>query len=284
MGGGDFNNKAVYVQENKKGLFVSQPSYEGKIYTDTADSVIREVFAAHQKGIQFRHEFRFGNMMSAMVRNWMVGRFLQTDYSHIAFVDFDVHFPTGTLVRLMERDVDICGAAYPYRGDPLDFPMAWLGAPGSKIYSVDPKTGKEDKAGLIEVSGIPTGCLVIKRNVLEKMIEMRPDLSYYEPALESKKAFSLFEWVRKNDLIFTEDYAFCYLARECGFRVWLDPDIDMRHVGPKRFDGNIGKWLEGAYAAEEAAKVRTDAMSDGMKKILKFNDDIAAEAKRKAAA
>lgn len=255
-------------KEIKKGLFVALPSYEGKIYVDTVDSVIREVFACHAKGIQFMHQFRQQNMMSAMVRNWMVGRFLESNLSHIAFVDWDVHFPTGTLVRLMERDVDIVAASYPYRGDPLDFPMAWLGEPGTSLVAVDPKTGEHSDTGLIEVSGAPTGCMVIKRSVLETMIRMRPDLEYFEPALDEKKAYSLFEWVRKNKVIFTEDYAFCYLARECGFRVWIEPDIDMMHVGYKQFSGNVGKWLKGTYAAAEAAKREDPRMAA----IMAFND------------
>lgn len=259
----------------KKGLFVALPSYEGKICVDTADSVIREVFAAHAKGIQFVHQFRQQNMMSAMVRNWMVGRFLESDLSHIAFVDWDVHFPTGTLVRLMEHDVDICAASYRYRSDPVDFPMAWMQEPGEVLRSVDPKTGEPKEDGLIEVSAAPTGCMVITRACLEKMIEMRQDLEYLEPSLNDKKAFSLFEWVRKNKVIFTEDYAFCYLARECGFRVWVDPDIDMRHVGYKQFDGNLGKWLRGTYAAEEAAANRTKTLAEGMANIHKFNEDMA---------
>lgn len=269
------------VKEIKKGLFVALPSYEGKIYVDTCDSVIREVFAAHQKGIQFIHQFRQQNMMSAMVRNWMVGTFLeQTNLSHMAFVDWDVGFPTGTLVKLMERDVDICGASYPYRADPLDFPMAWLGAPGSSVYAVDPKTGERDDNGLIEVSGIPTGCLVISRKCLETMISMRPDLEYFEPMLKSKKAYSLFEWVRKDKVIFTEDYAFCYLARECGFRVWLDPDFDMLHVGIKQFRGNVGKWLKGIHASSEAEGERAADLAKQMETIFAFNK---AEQARKAA-
>lgn len=266
-----------------KGLFVALPSYEGKIYCMTADSAIREVFAAHQKGIRYVAQFRENNMMSAMVRNWMVAKFLETDYSHLAFIDWDVHFPTGTLVRLMERDVDICGAAYPFRSDPVDFPMAWMGAPGSSVYSVNPKTDEPDKNGLIEVSGIPTGCLVIRRECLEKIIQLHPELEYFEPSLPDKKAYSLFEWVRKEKMIYTEDFAFCYLARECGFRVWLDPDIDMMHIGPKQFRGNIGRWLEGRHASEMADTERAEALERQMKTIMAFNDEARAKAMRSAA-
>lgn len=259
-------------KEIQKGIFVALPSYEGKIYVDTADSVLREVYAAFEKGYKYLWQFRQQNMMSAMVRNWMVGRFLETtNLSHIAFVDWDVHFPTGTLVRLMERDVDICAAAYRFRSDPVDFPMAWLQEPGTLLRSVNPKTGEVDENGLIEVSGAPTGCMVISRKCIEGMIRARPELEYFEPALESKKAHSLFEWVRKDKMIFTEDYAFCYLARECGYRVWVDPDIDMRHVGYKQFDGNLGKWLRGTYAAEEATRAAAADMEKKMKPILDFN-------------
>lgn len=264
--------KPVWPTEVKRGLFVCMPSYEGKINVDTASSVMQEIYAAFQKGIQFQWQFRQQNMMSAMVRNWMVGRFLESGFSHLAFIDWDVSFPTGTLVRMMERDVDIVAASYPFRGDPMDFPMAWLGEPGASLFAVNPKTGERNENGLIEVSGAPTGCMVISRNVLLKMIEMRPDLDYYEPSLSGYKAYSLFEWVRRDKTIFTEDYAFCYLARECGFRVWVDPHFDMTHHGYKQYSGNLGKWLRGTYAAEQASKQAATRMNESFASIMAFNE------------
>lgn len=254
------------TKEIKKGLFVAAPSYEGKIHVDTSDALIREAYAAFGKGIQYLVQFRQHNMMSAMIRNWMVGKFLDSEYSHIAFVDWDVSFPTGTLCNLMERDVDIVAAAYPYKNEPVDFPMAWLGDPGSDLWLVDPKTGKRSNTGLVEVAGAPTGCMVISRSCLETMISMRPDLEYYEPALKEQKAYSLFEWIRRDRLMYTEDFAFCNLARECGFKVWVDPSFDMAHVGYKKYTGNMLKWMTGGYAHENREA--------HLRKIMEFNEGV----------
>ena len=41
--------------------------------------------------------------------------------------------------------------------------------------------------GVIEVTHAPTGCMLIKRNVIEKMIEKHPELKIYQPTIINGK-------------------------------------------------------------------------------------------------
>ena len=40
-----------------------------------------------------------------------------------------------------------------------------------------------------------------------------------------------------------EDYSFCIRWRKIGGQVWVDPEIEMGHVGYKIFQGNLGNYL-----------------------------------------
>jgi GT2 family glycosyltransferase len=38
-----------------------------------------------------------------------------------------------------------------------------------------------------------------------------------------------------------EDYLFCDRARELGFEVWVDPSIELGHMGVQEYKGNFGR-------------------------------------------
>ena len=62
----------------------------------------------------------------------------------------------------------------------------------------DPKKFNVEE-GLVEVTHAPTGCMLIKRGVIEKMIKAHPELEIYQPTFingkETKKPnmYNLFE-------------------------------------------------------------------------------------------
>ena len=61
-------------------------------------------------GLIKRLNIRGTNTVTA--RNGIVSKFLDTDYTHIFFMDSDMVFPKDTLQRLLDRDVDIVGGFY----------------------------------------------------------------------------------------------------------------------------------------------------------------------------
>jgi hypothetical protein len=71
---------------------------------------------------------------------------------------------------------------------------------------------------LVEMQRIPTGCLLIKMSVFEKLT--RP---YFRFETDSEGA------------IVGEDYVFCDRAREAGFHIWCDVTIsrELGHLGQK---------------------------------------------------
>ncbi len=80
---------------------------------------------------------------------------------------------------------------------------------------------------------IPAGFMLLKRCVLEKMIDHFPEL-YYIPKDESLKHTAghyLFATELWNGEFWGEDYVFCRRAREAGFKIWIDPTIVLNHAG-----------------------------------------------------
>jgi hypothetical protein len=124
---------------------------------------------------------------------------------YIFFLDSDMLFPPTALFRLLLHARDIVGATYTKRVAPFDIL-------GTKL-AEQPAVLTGD---LLEMQRIPTGCLLIKMSVFEKL----------------SKPYFRFE-TDANGGIIGEDYVFCDQARAAGFRIWCDAVMsrEIGHIG-----------------------------------------------------
>jgi hypothetical protein len=124
----------------------------------------------------------------------------------LLFLDSDMVFPRSTLRRLLRHDRDIVGATYLKRTPPF----AALGARhGVEAYV--------EGGGLLAMSYLPTGCLLIGMNVFEAL--SRP---YFRYGMDPE-----------SGAIVGEDYDFCERARAAGFNIWCDSllSYEVGHIG-----------------------------------------------------
>lgn len=222
----------------KKGIWVAVPAYTGQIAVETAHSLNVEMLESFNKNIPFLLTFHEQDSIITRCRNCMVMNFLASDPAHFTdmiFIDSDVGFPPGALLRLAEYPRDIVGAVYPYRKDPLGFPVQFING----------QQGERDReTGLTKVAGIPAGFIKISRAALELIMAKFPDHWYHEENVPQGKAFRFFDFITMNHKFFGEDYAFCALAREAGLDIWCDTDITLKHIGAKHFIGNLQQWID----------------------------------------
>jgi hypothetical protein len=132
-----------------------------------------------------------------------IARGFGADY--ILFLDSDMLFPPTALFRLLLHRKDIVGATYTKRVAPFDILGTKLAAQPAVL-----------SGDLLEMQRIPTGCLLIKMDVFEKL----------------SKPYFRFD-VDAQGSIVGEDYVFCDRAREAGFRIWCDAVMsrEVGHIG-----------------------------------------------------
>lgn len=226
-------------------IVVCVPAYDGKVTVETAQSLQAEQYAAQEAGIKFAINYSQQDPIIHRARNLMVREFMKTDCTDMIFVDADVGFEQGTLLRLASHPVDLVGAVYPKRKEPLEFPVGWIQERAMLV----PDAG----TGLLEVKSIPSGCMRISRKLIQALIDQHPEWMYYN--FDGGKSYALFDFERVNNIMFGEDVVFCKRARDAGFKVWADPMVNMTHTGHKVFEGNLGKWLlsRDAEPQQEAA-------------------------------
>ena len=146
------------------------------------------------------------NVVSA--RNKIVSKGLE-GYDYIFFMDSDMAFPPETLGNLLYHDVDIVGGFYRRKKGGY-LPNAFkLG------FYEDGQLMTEVVTDFKEVEAIGTGCLLVKTDVFRSM-----DSPWFEYTCSDDKGH-----------MHTEDIVFCRKAKEKGYKIYCDGNINCGHVG-----------------------------------------------------
>jgi len=124
----------------------------------------------------------------------------------LMWFDDDMQFPPDTVERLLKREKDIVGCAYPRRKPPHDTLGKTIGGAPLIVNS-----------GLVEMEGLGFGCILMKRNIFEKF----------------RKPYFRLTFDEERGVTHGEDFYFCARARELGYKIWCDIDLskEIGHVG-----------------------------------------------------
>lgn len=211
------NNKAGRSRAARH-LFIGIPSYNWQVQIGTMRSLMADCVSLVERGDRFTIYDEAGNTEISLARESIVKAFLESDADKLLFVDDDVTWQRGALLRLFDNNLSLCAGVYPKRKDPVEWPIGWL--PKKELQAID---------GWLEVASVATGFLCLSRECLERMNE----------------AFgaAMFDNIRDEKGRYSEDISFCARWRSIGGKVWIDPELKLGHVGFKHFHGSIGDWL-----------------------------------------
>lgn len=215
---------------------IAIPAYTGTIHLGTMRSLFTDLLALQARGDHWTLMDECGNGLIADARALIVSKFLASECDTLVFIDSDVCWEAGALLKLVDYPVDMAVGIYPQRKDPITYSVRWL---EKEELWADPETG------LLEAGGTPAGFMKLSRAQLEAMVERYSDLEFFAHDAPEQKCWALFSdyWIGKAKL--GEDYAFCARWMDMGGKVWIDPEIKMGHVGYKTFEGHLGDWLRG---------------------------------------
>lgn len=215
-------------------IVIAIPAYTGQIHLSTMRSLFTDLLALKERGDSFTVHDECGNALIGDARAQIVAEFLSIGADQLVFVDSDVCWEKGSLLRLIDAPHDFVAGIYPQRKDPIAYCVKW---DQSKEHL------QADEHGFLKVEGVPAGFMRLTRDMLLKMADHYPNLEFYCENAPDKKAFALFDPYRIGKHKMGEDYAFCKRWTDIGGEIFIDPEIKMGHVGYKTFPGCIGDWL-----------------------------------------
>lgn len=164
-----------------------------------------------------------GQVISAN-RNAISEQALETGAQWIWYVDDDQLFEPDTLMRLLDRNVDIVSGLYLQRTAPyIPHRYAPNGTATDKIFTQPLVQGD---SGMSQVHAVGAGCFLIKTDVLRAL----------EPPYWRLGQITPDGW--------GDDIDFCNRARAVGFNIWCDLDVPVGHytvhsVFPSRDENGI---------------------------------------------
>jgi hypothetical protein len=114
----------------------------------------------------------------------------------------------------------------------------------------------------MELSHAPTGCMLIKRSVIEKMIKHYPELKINQPTIINGKEtfkpnfYNLFDCLHdpKTKEFYGEDFGFCKRWTDMGGKVHAYILDYITHVGEYQYSGRLWDELQYTKRVDEKTK------------------------------
>jgi hypothetical protein len=210
---------------------------------------------------------RFHLMKSSLItqgRNMCVSAFLESDSTHLLFIDSDISFNAGAAERLVACDKDIISIPYPLKDMNWDKALKLFGEGRLKtakdirnkaFYRYPMKVPDNNairiKDGIIEVTHSPTGFMLIKRKVFTKMIKKYPHLRIDQDQVINGKnerlphMWNFFDtqFDQENHTYLGEDFAFCKRWKDIGGKCYAWIFDYITHVGEHQYTGRFADEL-----------------------------------------
>ena len=247
-------------------LFVCTPMYGGSCHGMYMKSCLDLQMLMTQYGVETRFSFIFNESLITRARNYLADQFIRSEFTHMLFLDADIHFTPQDVLDLLMRDKDIIGGPYPKksinwnnvaktaRKHPDLAPHELENVVGEYVFNVVKGTTKIQVNEPLEVLEIGTGYMMIHRRVFDKMKDAYPTLKF-KPDFIGQADFDPSRYIHVffdtmidtvdsatgggSDRYLSEDYMFCQLWRKIGGKVFLCPWMRTQHIGTYAFTGNM---------------------------------------------
>jgi len=192
-------------------------------------------------------------------RNLCVSGFLESKATHLLFIDSDIYFQGKSIFSMIKADKDVISVPYPLKT--LMWDKAYRKIQEGKIKHPDdirralhtypmkvPDVNNINlDKGVMEVTDSPTGCMLIKREVIEKMIEKYPEKEIRQKTvingqyIDKPHMWNFFDthFDPKTKTFNGEDFAFCQLWRNIGGKCYAYINDSIVHVGEHQYQGKF---------------------------------------------
>ena len=238
-------------------IFVATP-----VHSECSIHYTQALLELQKIAFQKKIKIKFQLMKSSLVtqgRNLCVAGFLESDFTHMLFIDSDIYVQAESILKMIERDKDVISIPYPLKTMMWDKAMDRIH--DNQIKSIkDLKTAlntypmrvaddndiKVNK-GVMEVTHSPTGCMLIKRDVINKLIKAYPDKGIVQKTVingeyvDKPHMWNFFDCIHdpETKTYLGEDFSFCKLWKDIGGKCYAYIGDTIVHVGEHQYEGRF---------------------------------------------
>jgi len=282
------DKNTIDLKQHATNINVGTPQY--KIFVATP---VHSECSIHytQALLKFQQQCMMNNIMvsfsllkSSLVtqgRNLCVAGFLNdpANYTHLLFIDSDIDFSFETIIKMLKLDKELIAAPYPMKY--INWDQVWDRLQLNKIKTkeelmrcgfvypikmdnmIDPEKNQITVTnGVMEVSHAPTGCMLIKRQVFDKMIKAYPEDRIEQHTIVNGEAkitenmYNFFDTIHEPDTkkYYGEDFGFCKKWTKIGGKCYCYVEDPITHIGEYQYSGSLKDNLEFVNTVDDSKK------------------------------
>jgi len=244
--------------EKKGNIFVATPMYGGQCTGYYTQSLLTLGPVLNQNGYDMAYSAMFNESLIQRGRNALAHGFMQRpECTHLMFIDADIKFNPQDIIKMIEADKDIICGIYPKKE------INWVevekavkeGVPTDRLKTrtASVVVNLKDYAGSVtvpvsepvEIFNGGTGFMLIKRSTFETMKSVvnsyNNDVLFLDGGISNDRITEYFACAIEpgTERLLSEDYFFCWKAREAGLKVWAAPWAQLGHFGSYLFEGGL---------------------------------------------
>jgi hypothetical protein len=272
----NINERVVDISEPKYKIFVATP-----VHSECSIHYTQALLKFQKLCMMNSIMVSFSLLKSSLVtqgRNLCVANFLKdpTNYTHLLFIDSDIDFKFETIMKMLKFDREVIATPYPMKH--IHWDQIWDRVQKGKIKNIeqlkraghafpiklDNQKGKEIPVvdGVIEVSHAPTGCMLIKKQVFDKMIKAYPNDKIEQAtivngiALIDEYNYNFFDTIHDPETkkYYGEDFGFCKKWTAIGGKCYCYVSDDITHVGEYQYNGKLMDNLDISKTVDDTDK------------------------------
>ena len=272
----NINERVVDISEPKYKIFVATP-----VHSECSIHYTQALLKFQKLCMMNSIMVSFSLLKSSLVtqgRNLCVANFLKdpANYTHLLFIDSDIDFKFDTIIKMLKFDREVIATPYPMKH--IHWDQIWDRVQKGKIKNIeelkraghafpiklDNQKGKEIPVvdGVIEVSHAPTGCMLIKKQVFDKMIKAYPNDKIEQAtivngiALIDEYNYNFFDTIHDPETkkYYGEDFGFCKKWTAIGGKCYCYVSDDITHVGEYAYNGKLMDNLDISKTVDDTDK------------------------------
>ncbi len=252
-----------------RSLFLGVPMYGGMAHMHFITGVVQLTRKCAEIGIRLETYFLANESLVQRARNTVVDQFLQSDCSHMIFIDADIGFDADSVIMMLammaeDGPYDVLTAPYPKKniswekvqaavgqGLATDDPAQLANYVGDFVVNFKNVTAGEsvtiDLQEPFAVSEAGTGFMMIRRATFEKVKVAFPERDYVSdlhrsPGFDPERTMhAYFDCVidPETKRYLSEDYYFCRTVWKAGMSVHMCGWMQLTHTGAYTFGGSL---------------------------------------------
>ena len=273
---GDFEKHIIeFFQKNKIKLYILTPCFASLCYVNYVQCLMNTIEMFRKFNVHLKIEFCKNDSLVSRARNNLIARGMtDKDATHFLFIDNDITWDPVDILKLLLADKDLVGGIYPLKNYDWSKLIKDQANPynSNVIQSLIKKKNDSQLAGLLsdvdmiqhnllryninylgqyleinnnlgKVKHLATGFMMIKRNLLEKMMTAFPSTKYIDDVHflkpeENAMAYALFDCGVEDGHYLSEDWLFCDRWTKMGGDIYVDVSINLTHTGIEDYRGS----------------------------------------------